>query len=112
MREKTNKVGHKARWFEFIKVFILSIFCSMRMIDQLLNSSGILTACTMDNLFKYSDKTLVFAYFFVFGLSAIMLSFFISTFFKRAKTAVAVGTLAFLGAFFPYYTVNEEGVSM
>jgi len=75
-------------------------------------SSGILTACTMYNLFKYSDKTLVFAYFFVFGLSAIMLSFFISTFFKRAKTAVAVGTLSFLGAFFPYYTVNDEGVSM
>lgn len=66
----------------------------------------------MDNLFKYSDKTLVFAYFFIFGLSAIMLSFFISTFFKRAKTAVAVGTLSFLGAFFPYYTVNDEGVSM
>nr|XP_007162183.1 hypothetical protein PHAVU_001G131200g [Phaseolus vulgaris]ESW34177.1 hypothetical protein PHAVU_001G131200g [Phaseolus vulgaris] len=65
-------------------------------------SSGILTACTMYNLFKYSDKTLV----------AIMLSFFISTFFKRAKTAVAVGTLSFLGAFFPYYTVNDEGVSI
>lgn len=75
-------------------------------------SSGILTACTMYNLFKYSDKTLVFAYFFAFGLSAIMLSFLISTFFKRAKTAVAVGTLSFLGAFFPYYTVNDEGVSM
>ncbi|XP_027188413.1 ABC transporter A family member 1 isoform X3 [Cicer arietinum] len=41
-----------------------------------------------------------------------MLSFFISTFFKRAKTAVAVGTLSFLGAFFPYYTVNDAGVSM
>lgn len=75
-------------------------------------SSGVITACTMDNLFKYSDKTLVFAYFFIFGLSAIMLSFCISTFFKRAKTAVAVGTLSFLGAFFPYYTVNDEGVSM
>lgn len=75
-------------------------------------TSGIITACTMDNLFKYSDKTLVFAYFFLFGLSAIMLSFLISTFFKRSKTAVAVGTLSFLGAFFPYYTVYDEAVSM
>ncbi|KRH66908.2 hypothetical protein GLYMA_03G136000v4 [Glycine max] len=91
-------------------IFHLSWFITYAL--QFAISSGILTACTMDNLFKYSDKTLVFAYFFVFGLSAIMLSFFISTFFKRAKTAVAVGTLAFLGAFFPYYTVNEEGVSM
>lgn len=66
----------------------------------------------MGSLFKYSDMTLVFTYFFLFGVSAIMLSFLISTFFTRAKTAVAVGTLAFLGAFFPYYTVNDESVSM
>ncbi|XP_027350044.1 ABC transporter A family member 1 [Abrus precatorius] len=91
-------------------IFHLSWFITYAL--QFAISAGILTACTMNNLFKYSDKTLVFAYFFVFGLSAIMLSFFISTFFKRAKTAVAVGTLSFLGAFFPYYTVNDEGVSM
>lgn len=66
----------------------------------------------MDSLFKYSDKSVVFVYFFLFGLSAIMLSFLISTFFERAKTAVAVGTLAFLGAFFPYYSVNDEAVPM
>ncbi|MED6170830.1 ATP-binding cassette sub- A member 1 [Stylosanthes scabra] len=91
-------------------IFHLSWFITYAL--QFAISSWIITACTMDNLFKYSDKTLVFAYFFTFGLSAIMLSFFISTFFKRAKTAVAVGTLSFLGAFFPYYTVNDEGVSM
>lgn len=66
----------------------------------------------MTNLFKYSDKSLVFVYFFLFGLSAVMLSFLISTFFSRAKTAVAVGSLTFLGAFFPYYTVNDSSVSM
>ncbi|GMH18706.1 hypothetical protein Nepgr_020547 [Nepenthes gracilis] len=75
-------------------------------------SSGIITFCTMDSLFKYSDKSVVFTYFFLFGLSAIMLSFLISTFFMRAKTAVAVGTLSFLGAFFPYYTVNDPSVPM
>ncbi|CAJ2671488.1 unnamed protein product [Trifolium pratense] len=91
-------------------IFHLSWFITYAL--QFAISSAIITACTMDNIFKYSDKTLVFAYFFIFGLSAIMLSFFISTFFKRAKTAVAVGTLSFLGAFLPYYTVNDEGVSM
>ncbi|CAN1288577.1 ABC transporter A family member 1 [Linum perenne] len=75
-------------------------------------SSGIITVCTMNSLFSYSDKSLVFVYFFSFGLSSIMLSFLISTFFTRAKTAVAVGVLAFLGAFFPYYTVNDPSVSM
>lgn len=75
-------------------------------------SSAIITASTMNSLFLYSDKSLVFTYFFVFSLSAIMLCFLISTFFSRAKTAVAVGTLSFLGLFFPYYTVNDPTVSL
>lgn len=75
-------------------------------------SSGIITVCTMSSLFMYSNKTVVFTYFFLFSLSAIALSFLISTFFSRAKTAVAVGTLSFLGAFFPYYTVNDPSVPM
>jgi ATP-binding cassette subfamily A (ABC1) protein 3 len=91
-------------------VFHLSWFITYAL--QFAISSGIITACTMDSLFKYSDKSVVFMYFFLFGLSAIMLSFLISTFFTRAKTAVAVGTLSFLGAYFPYYTVNDEAVPM
>ncbi|ESQ52886.1 hypothetical protein EUTSA_v10016127mg [Eutrema salsugineum] len=92
------------------EIFHLSWFITYAL--QFALCAGIITACTMGSLFKYSDKTLVFTYFFLFGLSAITLSFLISTFFTRAKTAVAVGTLAFLGAFFPYYTVNDESVSM
>ncbi|GKU89849.1 hypothetical protein SLEP1_g3933 [Rubroshorea leprosula] len=91
-------------------IFLLSWFITYTF--QFAISSGIITICTMDNLFKYSDKTVVFMYFLAFGLSAIFLSFLISTFFSRAKTAVAVGTLSFLGAFFPYYTVNDEAVPM
>ncbi|XP_018476057.2 ABC transporter A family member 1 [Raphanus sativus] len=92
------------------EIFHLSWFITYAV--QFALCAGIITACTMGSLFKYSDMTLVFTYFFLFGVSAIMLSFLISTFFTRAKTAVAVGTLAFLGAFFPYYTVNDESVSM
>ncbi|XP_050384665.1 ABC transporter A family member 1 isoform X3 [Argentina anserina] len=91
-------------------VFHLSWFIAYAL--QFAVSSLIITVCTMDNLFKYSDKSVVFIYFFFFGVSAIMLSFLISTFFERAKTAVAVGTLAFLSAFFPYYSVNDEAVPM
>jgi ATP-binding cassette subfamily A (ABC1) protein 3 len=75
-------------------------------------SAAIITACTMTSIFQYSDKSVVFMYFFVFGLSAIMLSFLITTFFSRAKTAVAVGTLSFVGAYFPYYTVIDVAVPM
>nr|AMP82925.1 ABC transporter A family member 1 [Catalpa bungei] len=91
-------------------MFNLSWFLTYAL--QFAISSGIITLCTMATLFKYSDKSLVFVYFFCFGLSSITLSFLISTFFTRAKTAVAVGTLAFLAAFFPYYTVDDEGVPM
>ncbi|XP_057535190.1 ABC transporter A family member 1 isoform X2 [Amaranthus tricolor] len=91
-------------------VFQISWFITYTL--QFAISSGIITVVTMWSLFEYSDKSLVFVYFFFFGLSAITLSFLISTFFTRAKTAVAVGTLSFLGAFFPYYTVNDPDVSM
>ncbi|KAK0597531.1 hypothetical protein LWI29_026223 [Acer saccharum] len=91
-------------------IFHLSWFIAYAL--QFAVSSVIITVCTMGSLFKYSDKTVVFSYFFSFGLSAITLSFLISTLFTRAKTAIAVGTLSFLGAFFPYYTVNDEAVSM
>ncbi|CAK9183966.1 unnamed protein product [Ilex paraguariensis] len=92
------------------EMFHLSWFITYAL--QFAVSSAIITVSTLGTLFEYSDKSVVFMYFFSFGLSAIMLSFLISTFFTRAKTAVAVGTLSFLGAFFPYYTVNDEAVSM
>lgn len=92
------------------KIFYLSWFITYTL--QFAISSAIITASTMNSLFMYSDKSLVFIYFFLFSLSAIMLSFLISTFFSRAKTAVAVGTLFFLGAFFPYYSVNDPSIPM
>ncbi|XAR68503.1 Maltose-transporting ATPase [Bertholletia excelsa] len=92
------------------EIFYLSWFITYAF--QFAISSGIITLCTMTTLFQYSDKTVVFMYFFLFGISAIMLSFLISTFFTRAKTAVAVGTLSFLGAFFPYYTVYDQDSPM
>ncbi|KAK9157371.1 hypothetical protein Scep_003945 [Stephania cephalantha] len=92
------------------EIFYISWFFTYSI--QFAITSAIITVCTMGSLFMYSNKSVVFVYFFLFGLSTIMLSFLITTFFTRAKTAVAVGTLAFLGAFFPYYTVNDAAVPM
>ncbi|XP_020114345.1 ABC transporter A family member 1 isoform X2 [Ananas comosus] len=92
------------------EIFYLSWFITYSL--QFAISSAVITVCTMSSLFLYSDKSIVFMYFFLFGISAVMLSFFISTFFSRAKTAAAVGTLSFLGAFFPYYSVNDPAVPM
>lgn len=92
------------------EIFYLSWFITYAL--QFAVSSAVLTLCTMGSLFKYSDKSVVFTYFLFFGLSAMTLSYLISSFFNRAKTAVAVGTLSFMGAFFPYYTINDPGISM
>ncbi|ONK78401.1 uncharacterized protein A4U43_C02F18390 [Asparagus officinalis] len=109
--EKEHKIKEGLRMMGLKdETFYLSWFITYCL--QFAISSAIITACTMSSLFLYSDKSLVFTYFFVFGLSAVMLSFLISTFFSRAKTAIAVGTLSFLGAFFPYYSVNDPAVPM
>ncbi|XP_058083562.1 ABC transporter A family member 1 isoform X2 [Magnolia sinica] len=109
--EKEQKIKEGLRMMGLHdEIFYLSWFITY--VIQFAVTSGVITACTMSSLFMYSDKSVVFMYFFLFGLSAIMLSFLISTFFSRAKAAVAVGTLSFLGAFFPYYTVNDTAVPM
>ncbi|KAJ8624155.1 hypothetical protein MRB53_032685 [Persea americana] len=109
--EKEQKIKEGLRMMGLRdEIFYLSWFITYAV--QFGISSGIITVCTMSSLFLYSNKTVVFTYFFLFSLSAITLSFLISTFFSRAKTAVAVGTLSFLGAFFPYYTVNDPSVPM
>ncbi|XP_024515167.1 ABC transporter A family member 1 [Selaginella moellendorffii] len=75
-------------------------------------SALIIVLVTMNSIFAYSSMSVVFVYFFLFGLSAIALCFLISVFFTRAKTATAVGTLSFLAAFFPYYVVVDTDVSL
>jgi len=54
------------------------------------------------NLFEYSDNFLVFAYFFVFFLSATSYAIFMSTFFTNSRTAAIVGSLVFFSGFFIY----------
>ncbi|XP_035841687.1 uncharacterized protein LOC110920442 isoform X3 [Helianthus annuus] len=53
--------------------------------------------CARWALFQYSDKTLVFVYFFLFGRSGIMLSSLISTFFTRAKSAMGLCFMMIMG---------------
>eukprot|EP00897_Mesotaenium_endlicherianum_P001210 jgi/Mesen1/1116/ME000123S00292 len=74
-------------------------------------SSAVITALAGGTLFKYSQKSVVFCFFLLFSESSIALCYLITPFFSRAKSAAAVGTLAFLGAYFPYYTVMDSQVS-
>eukprot|EP00899_Mesostigma_viride_P013992 jgi/Mesvir1/22594/Mv05014-RA.3 len=90
-------------------VFYASWFITY--IIQFAITAALLALVSSVSIFPYSDASLLFVYFAMFGVSTVALCFLLTTFFSRAKTAVAVGTLLFLSAFFPYYTVVDESVS-
>ena len=74
-------------WFVyyFIIVLIISIACTI-----------ILSA----NVFKYSNRGIIFLYFFIYGLSLFGLCILIQAFFSRARVAAITGTLIYFGTSF------------
>jgi len=54
------------------------------------------------SIFVYSDKTYVFAWFFLFFMASISYAFFISTIFNSSKAAAIVGVLFYFAGFFIY----------
>ena len=74
-------------WFVyyFIIVLIISIACTI-----------ILSA----NVFTYSNKGIIFLYFFIYGLSLFGLCILIQAFFSRARVAAITGTLIYFGTSF------------
>jgi ABC-type multidrug transport system ATPase subunit len=66
---------------------------------------------TKASFFPASDGSLIFAYFWFFGLTAVALCFAISTLFSRAKVASIVGGVLFIAAFFPYFQVTRDGTT-
>ena len=74
-------------WFVyyFIIVLIISIACTI-----------ILSA----NVFKFSNRGIIFLYFFIYGLSLFGLCILIQAFFSRARVAAITGTLIYFGTSF------------
>ena len=74
-------------WFVyyFIIVLIISISCTI-----------ILSA----NVFKFSNRGIIFLYFFIYGLSLFGLCILIQAFFSRARVAAITGTLIYFGTSF------------
>ena len=52
------------------------------------------------NVFKYSNKGIIFLYFFIYGLSLFGLCILIQAFFSRARVAAITGTLIYFGTSF------------
>ncbi|XP_057505910.1 ABC transporter A family member 1-like [Actinidia eriantha] len=66
----------------------------------------------MSTLFQYSDKSVVFMYFYLFGLSANNAVLFDIDILHTNKNSCGSWYPFFFGAFFPYYTVNDQGGPM
>ncbi|CAN0348380.1 unnamed protein product [Pylaiella littoralis] len=64
------------------------------------------------SLFENSDDGLIFIFIFSFFMATMSFCFFISAFFSRARTASTIGTLMFFVALFPYFAVDQEGVTV
>ncbi|CAM9216529.1 unnamed protein product, partial [Ectocarpus fasciculatus] len=87
--------AHTASWaFNFACLFLFTslfmVFCS-------------------GSVFAFSDRGLVFLYFFLFFMASTAFCFFVSAFFSRAKTASTIGTLCFFVALFPYFVLVTNG---
>lgn len=48
----------------------------------------------------YSDRSLVFVFFWLFGMSLFGFALFLSAFFSRERTAAVTGTLVYFGTSF------------
>ena len=82
-------------------------------------SEGVLMLCSVilltilmvkGKIIVHADPSLVFMLLFLFGVSVIFLSFFISTLFSKARLASVCGGLIYFGCYLPYIFVdlNEQ----
>ena len=58
-------------------------------------------------IYPYSNKLIILVTYLLFGICCIAFSLFISVFFSRAKMALTIGLMVFLGMFFLYFAVND-----
>ena len=73
----------------------------------------ILTSVSLQGkVFTYSDPFLIFLYFWLFGISCMVFSIFLSMFFSRSRTAVLLGVPIFIGSYFVSFGVSDPSVSL
>ena len=70
---------------------------------------SILLTLAGSKLFLYSDKSIVFIYFFVFFLASMSYAIFISQFFSKSRTASILGSLIFFLGWFIFLGLKTTG---
>ncbi|XP_052055678.1 ATP-binding cassette sub-family A member 13 [Apodemus sylvaticus] len=67
-----------------------------------LSSAALAAILKMSGVFMHSDAFIIFLYLLDFGVSAVMLSYFLSVFFNQANTAALCTSLGYMISFLPY----------
>ncbi|KAF6301418.1 ATP binding cassette subfamily A member 13 [Rhinolophus ferrumequinum] len=67
-----------------------------------ISSAALAVVLKASGLFAYSNALIVFLFLLDFGVSVVMLSFFLSAFFSHANTAALCTSLVYMISFLPY----------
>ncbi|XP_029401064.1 ATP-binding cassette sub-family A member 13 isoform X2 [Mus pahari] len=67
-----------------------------------LSSAALAVILKISGIFMHSDAFIIFLYLLDFGVSAVMLSYFLSVFFTQANTAALCTSLGYMISFLPY----------
>ncbi len=70
-----------------------------------------ITAVTSQSVFQFSNKSIIFLFFFLFGCAVWSWCYLLNAFFSRARLASTFSAILFFFIFFPYFTVRDPGVS-
>ena len=65
-------------------------------------------ACIGTQIFPKSDPLLIFAIFWVFGISSTTFCVLVSVFFTRSRTATVLGGVCFFAAYFAYFGISTS----
>ena len=67
-----------------------------------LSSAALAVILKASGIFAHSNACIIFLFLLDFGVSVVMLSYFLSAFFSRANTAALCTSLVYIISFLPY----------
>ena len=92
-----------AYWLSWITYYFV-VYTFLAVILTIVSISG--------KVFTYSNSGLIFLFYWLFGLSCISFSIFLSMFFSKSRSAVLLGVPLFIGSYFVSFAVIDPSISL
>ncbi|CAG9334839.1 unnamed protein product [Blepharisma stoltei] len=90
-------LSNKAYWLSWI-TYYFSVYTIIAGVGALISMI----------LFKYSNPGIMFLFYWLYGISCMTFSIFISMFFSKSRSAVMLGLMAFLITYFISFAVTDH----